>query len=112
MSGKTFPPSIPHSGPLISGLDIVGRRPVILAGVAGITITTVMLGFSKTFAGVLIARGLAGMASGNGPVVTTVACEITDDTNQVYAFPFLGIWWPFGLILGCVYLRCTTSSNF
>ena len=105
--GPPCPVRLPHcrlliSVSLISGSDIVGRRPVILAGVAGITITTVMLGFSKTFAGVLIARGLAGMASGNGPVISTVVCEITDATNQAYAFPFLGIWWPFGQILGYV----------
>jgi len=82
----------------------------MLAGVAGITITTVMLGFSKTFSGVLVARALAGMASGNGPVIITSVCEITDSTNQVYALPFLGIWYPFGQIIGYVYLQPTMSA--
>lgn len=59
-----------------------------------------MLGFSQSFTVVLLARALAGMTSGNAPVISTVVCDITDETNQAYAFPFIGIWWPAGQILG------------
>lgn len=41
---------------LISFLDVIGRRPVILLGFLGITVTTLVFGLSKSFAAVLIAR--------------------------------------------------------
>lgn len=44
----------------------------------------------------------AGLFSGNVPVVPTILIEITDKTNQAFAFSFFGVWWPVGAVIGYV----------
>jgi len=92
---------------------------VVLAGVAGLTVTTLLFGLSKSFVSVILTRALgllsrsesvafylsrlsfsAGLASGNVTVIPTILIEITDKTNQSFAFPFFGFWWPVGSIIG------------
>ncbi|THV07911.1 major facilitator superfamily multidrug-resistance, DHA1 sub-family [Dendrothele bispora CBS 962.96] len=80
--------------------DGYGRRPVIIAGAFGLTIATLAFGFSQSFLGVLGARAMAGLFSGNVAVIPSVLCQITDSTNQSFAFSFFGLWWPFGSIIG------------
>ncbi|KAI0797879.1 MFS general substrate transporter [Abortiporus biennis] len=80
--------------------DRVGRRPVVLIGILGIATSTLLLGLSRTLAGVLIARCLAGFFSGNIAVIHSVLGEITDSTNQAFAFPIYGLCWPLGSIIG------------
>jgi MFS family permease len=73
-------------------VDIVGRRPVILAGIVGVAVTTLFLGFSQSLIGILAARFLgappptslfvpppthvclfaAGLAAGNAAVIHSV----------------------------------------
>ncbi|OBZ75636.1 hypothetical protein A0H81_04450 [Grifola frondosa] len=80
--------------------DNIGRRPVVLAGIFGIAISTVLLGVSTTLTGVLLARCLAGLFSGNIAVIHSVLGELTDSTNQAIAFPIYGLCWPLGAIVG------------
>ncbi|KAH9951314.1 MFS general substrate transporter [Amylocystis lapponica] len=80
--------------------DIVGRRPVVLVGVAGIGFATILFGLSHSLGGVLLARCLAGLFSGNIAVVHSVLGELTDVTNQSVAFPIYGLFWPMGAIIG------------
>ncbi|KAH7889900.1 major facilitator superfamily domain-containing protein [Phlebopus sp. FC_14] len=80
--------------------DVIGRRPVILAGMLGLATTTVMFGLSKSLAGVLFARCVGGLFSGNVAVIHSVLGDITDATNQAVAFPIYGIIWPLGSIIG------------
>ncbi|KAI0811272.1 MFS general substrate transporter [Irpex lacteus] len=80
--------------------DKIGRKPVVLAGIAGIALGTVIMGFSQSLFMVLFARSLAGLFSGNVAVVHSVIAEITDHTNQHTAFPIYGLCWPLGSIIG------------
>ncbi|THG99630.1 hypothetical protein EW026_g2730 [Hermanssonia centrifuga] len=80
--------------------DKIGRKPVVLTGISGIALGTVMMGFSQSLAGVLFARSLAGFFSGNVAVVHSIIGEITDSTNQATAFPIYGLCWPLGAIIG------------
>ncbi|KAJ4488469.1 major facilitator superfamily multidrug-resistance, DHA1 sub-family, partial [Lentinula aciculospora] len=80
--------------------DRAGRRPVIIAGALGLTISTIFFGVSQSFLTAMIARALAGLFSGNVPVIPTVLCEITNSENESFVFPFFGIFWPLGMILG------------
>ena len=71
--------------------DIIGRRPVIIGGILGVSVTTLALGFSKTLMGIIGARFLgvfipsfllsfafsfidaaAGLSAGNVAVVHSV----------------------------------------
>ncbi|KAH8107026.1 MFS general substrate transporter [Cristinia sonorae] len=80
--------------------DRVGRRPVVLIGITGIALSTLLLGVSHSLFGVLLARSLGGLFSGNIAVIHSVLGEITDSTNQAIAFPIYGLCWPLGSIIG------------
>ncbi|KAF8969920.1 major facilitator superfamily multidrug-resistance, DHA1 sub-family [Flammula alnicola] len=80
--------------------DRLGRRPVVLTGTAGLAATTLLFGFSTSFTGAMYTRALAGLFSGNVAVIPTILIEITDQTNQAFAFSFFGFWWPLGAIMG------------
>ncbi|KAJ4001493.1 major facilitator superfamily multidrug-resistance, DHA1 sub-family [Lentinula boryana] len=80
--------------------DRTGRRPVIIAGTLGLTFSTILFGVSQSFLAAMIARALAGLFSGNVPIIPTVLCEITDPESESFVFPFFGIFWPLGMILG------------
>jgi len=80
--------------------DIIGRRPVIIVGIIGIAVTTVLFGLSDSLTEVLISRCIAGLFSGNIAVIHSVLGELTDPTNQALAFPIYGLAWPLGSIIG------------
>ncbi|KAJ3923297.1 major facilitator superfamily domain-containing protein [Lentinula edodes] len=80
--------------------DSIGRRPVIIVGTLGLTISTLFFGVSRSFLAAMVARALAGLFSGNVSVIPTVLCEITDPENESFIFPFFGIFWPLGMVLG------------
>ena len=78
----------------------MGRRPVILFGITGIAVTTILFGLSKSLAMMLFARALAGLCSGNTAVIHAVVGELTDSSNQAAALPLYGLVWPLGSIIG------------
>ncbi|KAH9934807.1 MFS general substrate transporter [Fomitopsis serialis] len=80
--------------------DKIGRRPVVLTGILGIGLSTMILGTAHNLAGILLARCVAGIFSGNIAVIHSVLGEITDSTNQAIAFPIYGLFWPLGAIIG------------
>ncbi|KAG6379111.1 major facilitator superfamily domain-containing protein [Boletus reticuloceps] len=80
--------------------DVIGRRPVILVGIFGTAVTTLVFGLSKSLASVLIARCIGGLFSGNVAVIHSLLGEITDPSNQADVFPIYGIMYPIGTIIG------------
>lgn len=91
------------------GADRIGRKPVILLGLSGVALSTLLFGLSRTFWWAVISRSMAGALSGNAAVVQSVVGEITDETNQALAFPLTGLSWSFGCIIGPMigYVRLT-----
>ncbi|KAK1218244.1 hypothetical protein PQX77_014617 [Marasmius sp. AFHP31] len=86
--------------PWASFSDRIGRKPVILSGVLGLTCATLLFGLSPSFGIMLAARALAGAFSGNVSIIPTVLCDITDASNQAFAFSLFSVWWPVGSIVG------------
>ncbi|TFY82285.1 hypothetical protein EWM64_g1724 [Hericium alpestre] len=80
--------------------DRIGRRPVIFMGIMGMAVANIFFGLSNTLAGLIVARCLAGLSSGNVAVIHSVLGELTDATNQAIAFPIYGLVWPLGAIVG------------
>ncbi|XP_006458252.1 hypothetical protein AGABI2DRAFT_115264 [Agaricus bisporus var. bisporus H97] len=80
--------------------DVIGRRPVIIIGTAGLAISTVFFGLTSSLSQILIARCLAGLFSGTTAVLHSALGEITDQSNQVLAFPVFGLFWPLGNVIG------------
>ncbi|KDQ16314.1 hypothetical protein BOTBODRAFT_31015 [Botryobasidium botryosum FD-172 SS1] len=89
--------AIYHSGRLS---DKIGRKPVIFVGLAGVAISTLLFGLARTFTMVIITRVIAGALSGNIAVIHSVLGEITDESNQAFAFPIYGLCYPLGAIIG------------
>lgn len=80
--------------------DRVGRKPVILVGLFGLTISMYCFGLSRTFAGLVISRCLSGALNGNIGVIKSMMGELTDSTNVARAFAFQPIPWSLGASLG------------
>ncbi|KAG8734023.1 hypothetical protein FRC10_011997 [Ceratobasidium sp. 414] len=80
--------------------DRIGRRPVLLFGMFGLSISIFSFGLSKTFAGLVFTRALSGALNGNIGVSKSMLAELTDETNQAQCFAFLPIIWSAGSTLG------------
>ncbi|KZP15464.1 MFS general substrate transporter [Athelia psychrophila] len=80
--------------------DRIGRRPVILWGNAGAAVATFLFGLSRSLPTMLAFRAMAGLCSGNAPVMHSVIAEITDSTNFALALPIYSTAYYTGNILG------------
>ncbi|KAF8678925.1 Major Facilitator Superfamily [Rhizoctonia solani] len=79
--------------------DRIGRRPVLFFGLSGLFISMLCFGISKSFAGVLVSRALAGILNGNAGVIKTVLGEITNETNAAQVFALIPLVWSIGFTL-------------
>ncbi|KAG9084535.1 hypothetical protein FRC07_013614, partial [Ceratobasidium sp. 392] len=79
--------------------DRIGRRPVLFFGLAGLVLSSLCFGISKSFTGVLVSRALAGALNGNAGVIKSVLREVTDETNAAQVFAFIPIVWSLGFTL-------------
>ncbi|KNZ75358.1 putative peptide/nitrate transporter [Termitomyces sp. J132] len=78
----------------------MGRRPVVLIGTLGMVVATAFFGISTSLAQILLFRSFAGFCSGNVAVVHSVLGELTNSSNQAFAFSIYAIFWPLGAIIG------------
>jgi len=82
--------------------DRVGRRPVLLIGLIGNTVCTLLFGLSKSFWQAILFRSINGLLNGNLGVVKSYIREITDETNQSQAFSYMGLVWGLSSVVGPV----------
>ncbi|GAA5847710.1 hypothetical protein JCM9279_004995 [Rhodotorula babjevae] len=80
--------------------DRIGRKPVLIIGLTGVTLSIVSFGLSKSFAGLVVSRCMGGALNGNVAVIKSVLGEITDESNQGRAFSFLPLAWSLGSVIG------------
>ncbi|KAI9203836.1 major facilitator superfamily domain-containing protein [Polychytrium aggregatum] len=80
--------------------DTWGRRPVLLMGLFGASITCLAFGFSPNYHAALVLRMFCGAINGVVGVTKSYLSEITDETNQSKGFALLGLNRAFGLIVG------------
>ncbi|KAE9402455.1 MFS general substrate transporter [Gymnopus androsaceus JB14] len=73
--------------------DRVGRKPVILIGLFGLSITMYCFGLSMTFWGLVLSRSLSGALNGNIGVIKSMMVEMTDATNISQAYAYMPIAW-------------------
>ncbi|KAI0833237.1 MFS general substrate transporter [Trametes gibbosa] len=82
--------------------DHIGRRPVIMTGLTGLSISMYCFGLSRTFWGAVISRSLNGALNGNIGVMKSMLAEITDPSNIAQAYAYLPIAWSTGATIGPV----------
>lgn len=81
--------------------DRIGRKPVLIAGLAGTGLSMLVFGFAPSFPVALLARALGGLLNGNiGVLQTTVAELVTVKEHQPRAYTFMPTVWCIGSILG------------
>lgn len=80
--------------------DRIGRKPVIMIGVTGATLSSACFGFSESLGLMIFSRALAGALSGNVAVISSMLSEMTDETNQGKVFPLVGATWSIGCVIG------------
>ncbi|TFK35557.1 member of major facilitator superfamily multidrug-resistance, DHA1 sub-family [Crucibulum laeve] len=80
--------------------DRVGRKPVILTGLLGLSISMYCFGLSRTFWGLVLSRSLNGALNGNIGVIKSMMAEMTDTTNISKAYAYMPIAWSTGGTLG------------
>ena len=74
--------------------DRVGRKPIILAGIAGVMLAGLVFGFSQTLAWAIIARAFAGLFSGNVGITRTMVAEMVPQRElQPRAFSIMPLVW-------------------
>lgn len=63
--------------------DKVGRKPVLIGGLAGTLVSMIIFGFAKSFPVALLARAAGGLLNGNiGVIQTTVAEMVPKKQHQ------------------------------
>lgn len=73
-------------------IDRLGRKPVLLLGLFGASLSIFLFGLSKSLSWALITRSLSGiLISGNAPVCHSAIADVTDETNQALAFISMGL---------------------
>ncbi|KAH7885840.1 major facilitator superfamily domain-containing protein [Phlebopus sp. FC_14] len=80
--------------------DRLGRRPVLLMGLFGLSISMYSFGLAKTFWGLVLSRCFNGALNGNIGVMRSMIAEITDPTNIAEAFAYLPFTWSAGTTIG------------
>ncbi|KAF9266457.1 MFS multidrug-resistance DHA1 sub-family [Marasmius fiardii PR-910] len=80
--------------------DRIGRKPVILTGLFGLSVSMFCFGLSKTFWGLVMSRSLNGALNGNIGVIKSVMAEMTDSTNIAQAYSYMPLAWSTGGVLG------------
>lgn len=81
--------------------DRIGRKPVLLTGLAGTGISILAFGFSPNIWVAFVARAVGGLLNGNiGVINTTVAEMIKRESHQARAFSLMPGIWCIGSIAG------------
>lgn len=99
--------------------DSVGRKPVLLIGLAGLGLSTLAFGMARTFTGIVLSRCICGILNGNigelpafsyirvlissvcaAGVMKSVMGELTTPANRAEGFALMPVVWSAGATLG------------
>lgn len=82
-------------------LDKIGRKPIIMCGLMGTSLSLLIFGFSRNYWMALFARSLAGCLNGNVSVYRTMIGEIcVERRHQALGFSTLPLLFNVGTVIG------------
>ncbi|KAH8984553.1 MFS general substrate transporter [Lactarius hatsudake] len=76
--------------------DNVGRKPVLLCGLLGTVVSSVLFGLSRSFPALVFSRCFHGMLNGNVSVMKSMMAELTDETNLARGSSLIQVTWAIG----------------
>lgn len=89
------------SGPILGRLsDRYGRRPVLVASQAGTAVSFLILGLSRDFPTMLLARMLDGASGGNILVAQAYVADVTKPEDRARGLGLIGMAFGLGFVLG------------
>lgn len=81
--------------------DKIGRKPILLVGLLGTSLSLLLFGFSPNIYVAFLARSLMGVLNGNIAVLRTAIGEVaTERRHQAIAFATLPMLWNLGSVIG------------
>jgi MFS family permease len=80
--------------------DRVGRRPVLLATIAGTAVALLALGLADSLAWIFAARILGGAFAANVSVASAYIADVTDESERTRWMGVLGACFGIGFVLG------------
>jgi DHA1 family tetracycline resistance protein-like MFS transporter len=89
------------AGPILGRLsDRYGRRPLLIFSQAGTALSFLILGLSRNFAIMLLARMLDGASGGNILVAQAYVADVTTPENRSRGMGLIGMAFGLGFVLG------------
>jgi MFS family permease len=87
--------------PLLGRLsDRVGRRPVLLGSIAGSVLSYVAFAFAPSYAVLLLARSLSGVAAANYAIAQAYMADVSSPQERSKAMGLVGAAFGLGFVLG------------
>ncbi|KAI0421174.1 major facilitator superfamily domain-containing protein [Xylaria grammica] len=81
--------------------DKIGRKPVLLTGLAGTALSVLVFGFAPNLTVALLARAIGGLLNGNMGVLSSTVTElVTAKEHQPRAYTIMPVVWCLGSIIG------------
>lgn len=94
--------------------DRFGRRPILLTSLAGGSIAFVVFGLSDSFAGLLVARAMQGLAGTPRGLAFAIASDLTDARNRARGMgavtAAMAIGFTVGPLIGGLFMSETPGS--
>jgi MFS transporter, DHA1 family, tetracycline resistance protein len=89
------------AGPVLGRLsDRYGRKPVLIFSQAGTALSFVILGLSRDFSIMLLARMLDGASGGNILVAQAYVADVTEPEHRARGMGLIGMAFGLGFVLG------------
>jgi MFS family permease len=89
------------AAPILGRLsDHVGRRPVIMLGLLGSSVSYVIYGFADSFSWLLISRGVHGACAATISTAQAYVADTTSDAERAHGMGLIGAAFGLGFVLG------------
>ncbi len=89
------------AGPILGRMsDRYGRRPILILSQAGTALSFLILGLSRNFTVMLLARMLDGASGGNILVAQAYVADVTTPENRSRGMGLIGMAFGLGFVLG------------
>lgn len=80
--------------------DKIGRKPVLVMSLIGMTLSYLLWFFSGSFTVLIIARAIGGIMGGNISTATAVVADITTKENRSKGMAIIGVAFALGFVIG------------